>query len=45
MLLILDEATTSADIRTELLLQHARAARRTERTSFVIVAAHHPRRH
>ena len=35
-LLILDEATTSVDTRTELLLQHAMAALRTDRTSFVI---------
>jgi ATP-binding cassette subfamily B multidrug efflux pump len=35
-LLILDEATSSVDTRTELLLQHAMAALRTERTSFVI---------
>ena len=35
-LLILDEATSSVDTRTELLVQHAMAALRTERTSFVI---------
>ncbi len=35
-LLILDEATSSVDTRTELLLQHAMAALRTNRTSFVI---------
>ena len=35
-LLILDEATVSVDTRTELLLQHAMAALRTDRTSFVI---------
>ncbi|QSQ28412.1 ABC transporter ATP-binding protein [Pyxidicoccus parkwayensis] len=35
-LLILDEATSSVDTRTELLLQHAMAALRAERTSFVI---------
>lgn len=35
-LLILDEATSSVDTRTESLLQHAVAALRTERTSFVI---------
>jgi ATP-binding cassette subfamily B multidrug efflux pump len=35
-LLILDEATSSVDTRTELLLQEAMAALRTERTSFVI---------
>ncbi|HEY5890062.1 MAG TPA: ATP-binding cassette domain-containing protein, partial [Acidimicrobiia bacterium] len=35
-LLILDEATSSVDTRTELLLQHAMAALRTKRTSFVI---------
>ncbi|MCG6568153.1 ABC transporter ATP-binding protein [Tessaracoccus sp. ZS01] len=35
-LLILDEATSSVDTRTELLLQHAMAALRTGRTSFVI---------
>ena len=35
-LLILDAATSSVDTRTELLLQHAMAALRTERTSFVI---------
>ena len=35
-LLILDEATSSVDTRTELLVQHAMAALRTGRTSFVI---------
>ncbi len=35
-LLILDEATSSVDTRTELLLQQAMAALRTGRTSFVI---------
>ena len=35
-LLILDEATSSVDSRTELLLQHAMAALRSDRTSFVI---------
>ena len=35
-LLILDEATSSVDTRTELLLQHAMAALRAGRTSFVI---------
>ena len=35
-LLILDEATSSVDTRTEALLQHAMAALRTDRTSFVI---------
>jgi ATP-binding cassette subfamily B protein len=35
-LLILDEATSSVDTRTELLLQHAMAALRTDRKSFVI---------
>ena len=35
-LLILDEATSAVDTRTELLLQHAMAALRTDRTSFVI---------
>ena len=34
--LILDEATSSVDTRTELLLQHAMAALRRGRTSFVI---------
>lgn len=34
--LILDEATSSVDTRTELLLQHAMAALRKNRTSFVI---------
>ena len=35
-LLILDEATSSVDTRTELLLQQAMATLRTDRTSFVI---------
>lgn len=35
-LLILDEATSSVDTRTELLVQHAMAALRAQRTSFVI---------
>jgi ATP-binding cassette, subfamily B, multidrug efflux pump len=35
-LLILDEATSSVDTRTELLLQHAMSALREGRTSFVI---------
>jgi ATP-binding cassette subfamily B protein len=35
-LLILDEATSSVDTRTEQLVQHAMAALRTDRTSFVI---------
>jgi len=35
-LLILDEATSSVDTRTELLLQKAMAALRNDRTSFVI---------
>ncbi|MGH8926958.1 MAG: ABC transporter ATP-binding protein, partial [Acidimicrobiia bacterium] len=35
-LLILDEATSSVDTRTESLLQHAMAKLRTDRTSFVI---------
>ncbi|MFD2421166.1 ABC transporter ATP-binding protein [Amycolatopsis pigmentata] len=35
-LLILDEATSSVDTRTESLVQHAMAALRSERTSFVI---------
>jgi ATP-binding cassette subfamily B multidrug efflux pump len=35
-LLILDEATSSVDTRTELLVQKAMAALRTDRTSFVI---------
>src|SRR5206468_10287928 len=39
-LLILDEATSSVDTRTELLVQHAMAALRSDRTSFVI--AHRP---
>jgi ATP-binding cassette, subfamily B, multidrug efflux pump len=35
-LLILDEATSSVDTRTELLVQNAMAALRADRTSFVI---------
>ncbi|HEU5470704.1 MAG TPA: ABC transporter ATP-binding protein [Actinophytocola sp.] len=35
-LLILDEATSSVDTRTESLVQHAMAALRSSRTSFVI---------
>ena len=35
-LLILDEATSSVDTRTELLIQHAMAELRRERTSFII---------
>ena len=35
-ILILDEATSSVDTRTELLLQRAMAALRTDRTAFVI---------
>ncbi len=35
-LLILDEATSSVDTRTEVLVQHAMAALRQDRTSFVI---------
>jgi ATP-binding cassette, subfamily B, multidrug efflux pump len=35
-LLILDEATSSVDTRTEVLVQHAMAALRIDRTSFVI---------
>ncbi|GAA4481274.1 ABC transporter ATP-binding protein [Rhodococcus olei] len=35
-ILILDEATSSVDTRTELLVQHATAALRSDRTSFVI---------
>ena len=35
-ILILDEATSSVDTRTEVLIQHAMAALRKERTSFVI---------
>ncbi|HPF80913.1 ABC transporter ATP-binding protein [Nostocoides australiense] len=35
-LLILDEATSSVDTRTELLVQHAMQALRQDRTSFVI---------
>ncbi|TVL87990.1 ABC transporter ATP-binding protein [Streptomyces sp. SAJ15] len=35
-ILILDEATSSVDTRTEVLIQHAMASLRTGRTSFVI---------
>jgi len=35
-ILILDEATSSVDTRTEVLIQHAMAALRSNRTSFVI---------
>ncbi|WP_435592338.1 ABC transporter ATP-binding protein [Nocardia sp. bgisy118] len=35
-ILVLDEATSSVDTRTELLVQHATAALRKDRTSFVI---------
>ncbi len=35
-ILILDEATSSVDTRTEVLVQHAMAALRKDRTSFVI---------
>jgi ATP-binding cassette subfamily B protein len=35
-ILILDEATSSVDTRTEILVQHAMAALRARRTSFVI---------
>ncbi len=35
-ILILDEATSSVDTRTEVLMQEAMAALRTDRTSFVI---------
>jgi ATP-binding cassette subfamily B protein len=35
-ILILDEATSSVDTRTEVLIQRAMAALRKERTSFVI---------
>jgi ATP-binding cassette subfamily B multidrug efflux pump len=35
-ILILDEATSSVDTRTEVLVQHAMAALRVRRTSFVI---------
>lgn len=36
VVLILDEATSSVDTRTEQLIQHAMATLRTDRTSFVI---------
>ena len=36
MILILDEATSSVDTRTEVMIQRAMAALRTDRTSFVI---------
>jgi ATP-binding cassette subfamily B protein len=35
-ILILDEATSSVDTRTEVLIQHAMASLRSNRTSFVI---------
>ncbi|MBJ7293787.1 MAG: ABC transporter ATP-binding protein [Ilumatobacteraceae bacterium] len=35
-ILILDEATSSVDTRTEVLIQHAMVALRSQRTSFVI---------
>jgi ATP-binding cassette, subfamily B, multidrug efflux pump len=35
-ILILDEATSSVDTRTEVLIQHAMAVLRSQRTSFVI---------
>lgn len=35
-ILILDEATSSVDTRTEVLIQNAMAALRSQRTSFVI---------
>jgi ATP-binding cassette subfamily B protein len=35
-ILVLDEATSSVDTRTEVLVQHATAALRRDRTSFVI---------
>jgi ATP-binding cassette subfamily B protein len=35
-ILILDEATSSVDTRTEVLIQHAMAALRSQRTSFVV---------
>jgi ATP-binding cassette subfamily B multidrug efflux pump len=35
-ILVLDEATSSVDTRTEVLVQHAMAALRSRRTSFVI---------
>lgn len=36
LVLVLDEATSSVDTRTEVLIQHAMADLRTDRTSFVI---------
>ena len=39
-LLILDEATSSVDTRTEVLVQRAMAALRSDRTSFVIAHRH-----
>ena len=41
-LLILDEATSSVDTRTEVLVQRAMAALRTDRTSFVIATGSPP---
>ena len=35
-LLVLDEATSSVDTRTELLIQHAMSQLRRDRTSFII---------
>ena len=45
-ILILDEATSSVDTRTEVLIQRAMAALRSNRTSFVIAhrLVDHPRR-